>query len=475
MSWHLNLRHHYKIWFSKNPTEFLSFLNQLRFIRDSVKNKDASFTFVYSSKCLTAQARNDLLAFCQKINIIPFDFDTEIPKLLEDNLDKQLFERAQQELMHARNYAGGNMAAASDCARVISSVIEKCGIYSDFDVEFDFSSLPDVIPIKAPVMLPVHITQGTQVPMPSVNSEFLGFAFDPDNVNKMHKDARSALRKVQNSILKRYNNLALAMVESPIEGLGTDLLQLSDATVFIQRHFEQYENATLFSLRKSISEMTISDIILCQTPEDQQEILGLNRIDDLSEAALKSRFARYYQNEEDINKIMTDKELAKIADGMLENFKHSLYVFSVTLISGPCNFLKLYQADHPEFPLIDGDEIDEKEWKKFVKNLKNSHIDAKIEEFFKTKNSIAELQNQLNQNGQSEQKDLPETGGDQSWSLQGAFKNQLYTLKLKQAARLCQKVWREKQSKKTDEKQPAYGSFYDVNGWRRSKRFFVKR
>ncbi len=138
MSWLLNTKKQFKIWFSPNKEEFLPAENKLRFIRTILANPSTSFSFVFSSKILSTQAVSELMLFCHRLNIIPIDIDHLIYTKLTNDIDKTIFQITTSEIKQAISKQGGNAAAASDCLRTLPLLIETAGIYSDFDVELNF-------------------------------------------------------------------------------------------------------------------------------------------------------------------------------------------------------------------------------------------------------------------------------------------------------------------------------------------------
>jgi hypothetical protein len=108
----------YKIWFSDKPDVFLGIENELRFIRMRENNKTHQLALIYSSKCLNRNARKKLKKFCQKYTIQPVDLDTQVRDMLTEQLDIDLYNIAQLEIQNTLDKNYGNLAAASDCARL---------------------------------------------------------------------------------------------------------------------------------------------------------------------------------------------------------------------------------------------------------------------------------------------------------------------------------------------------------------------
>lgn len=130
-----DLTRHFKIWFSKNPEVALGVENELRLIRWRVKNPNLTLSLMVSSACLTPKAYEKLKIFCDTHRLQLVDFDTEVLPALTHPSDIEIFHLAKQELEHVRTNSGGNLAAASDLARMILPVLQTYGIYCDLDSE----------------------------------------------------------------------------------------------------------------------------------------------------------------------------------------------------------------------------------------------------------------------------------------------------------------------------------------------------
>ena len=207
--YHFNLNRFYRIWFSNQPDQYLGIENELRFIRMRAQNKDKAISFLYSASALSSAALTKMKKFCETHKLNPVDFDTEIMPLLEHNYDKDLYLIARTELMHALRHKGGNLAAASDCLRLIVPVIEKYGIYSDFDVELNFNQQPHtLIKASSPMLLngEVDVMNNGMVTAFLTNSDFLAFASDELNLDKLSDAALIHIRGLQKIIIDKYKH-----------------------------------------------------------------------------------------------------------------------------------------------------------------------------------------------------------------------------------------------------------------------------
>lgn len=205
--YNFNITKFYKVWFSQYPDVFLGLENELNFIRLRTNHPDAQLTFIYSGKCLNETALKRLKEFCQRYNITTINFDTELLPLLDNAHDKKLYKFATLELDNKLSNNYGSFAASSDCVRLMKAVIERFGIYSDYDVEFNLRPLSDqadFIQLKAPVLLSVCFLPSLQGQQVSNNSDFLAFATDLYD-GKLVPEALQALENLQVRAINNYS------------------------------------------------------------------------------------------------------------------------------------------------------------------------------------------------------------------------------------------------------------------------------
>jgi Glycosyltransferase family 88 len=256
--YYFNIKNYYKIWFSDNPDSFLGIENELRFINMRENNPLATLSFIYSSKCLNHVALNSLRRFCNKYNINYVDFDTDIPLLLKEEQDIQIYKIAESEINNTLKNEGGNLAAASDCVRLLVPVIEKFGIYSDFDVTCKLSTLEaDVIAIQAPVLLNAEIVfpGRNKRLIPSPGSDFLAFAHDVNNMSELTTVALLAIRYLQKKLINNYQNVFINSSFS--YGLENSPFK-KESNILVCEFMREYpEEQNIFSFRKYISNLQI--------------------------------------------------------------------------------------------------------------------------------------------------------------------------------------------------------------------------
>lgn len=397
--WQISTKHHYKIWFSKNVDVFLDKENQERFIKASSDNPHLHFSFIFSSNCLSAKTLDDLQRFCDKHHITPIDFDKEIPPLLRSDKDKALYNLAKKEIEFAKDN-GGNLAGASDCVRAIIAVIERCRIYSDFDVELKFADIDLVITSTAPVLLSVEFVSEACIKQPCLNNECLVVSFDPNNPSHLSKEAFEKMSLVADSIIHRYANPLDALTKHPVKGL---IIELSDdQKKFIELFFKENPHADIFAFRRYVLALTIEEYcrvkIKCLDKNEQGEPIGVS-----SDGSMENRYTQFLEQNklsfllwrvhaDPDFKFSTKEILAK----KLELLKHDLYVFSVTLISGPINYYAMYQETVPQKgfsaqghafsaimtpPLL---------WENFCEVFKRAALSENgLEKVFKSKNTFA--------------------------------------------------------------------------------------
>ncbi|MGD9592899.1 MAG: glycosyltransferase family 88 protein, partial [Candidatus Berkiella sp.] len=215
-----------------------------------------------SSKCLTQASIEALNTFCQNVGIDPIDFDTTVQALLTDDQDKQIYALAKSEIEHTLNDSGGNLAAASDCARTLLPLVSQCGLYSDFDVKLNFSKAPSVVKVYSPVVLTstyYHNFIGN-AGYPVANNDFLGFTYDSDDLSQLNPQAIKDLRKMQSHILSHYNNITPDSFfdVKPDFDCEEDPLSLETLSEhLLHKYFEMNPKATIFDIRKFIETLTI--------------------------------------------------------------------------------------------------------------------------------------------------------------------------------------------------------------------------
>lgn len=200
-----DLSKYYKIWFSKNLDIFLGAENELRFIRMRANNPEATLHFIFSSNCLSGEAIDKLYKFCKENNIVPIEFES-IEKGLIHQQDRALYSFAKDEIQRAVEGAGGNLAAAADCTRVIVPVIENYGIYSDLDVESSLSKLgAQFVSLRGPLLFIAEMMQAsTQNMSLTCNSDFLAFSLNNKDPECLSSEALCAVRNLQEEIIQNY-------------------------------------------------------------------------------------------------------------------------------------------------------------------------------------------------------------------------------------------------------------------------------
>lgn len=234
MAFTINTKEFVKIWFSRDPSVFMNFTNQLRMIRFRNTNKTAKITLIYSSKMLHEQANKDFLRFCKQYNIIPWDFDTALKKVINrvgSREEKELLQLADQEL---ENTLLGNVAAASDIVRLLRPVLRR-GIYSDVDFEFDFSTLPKEIIINGALLLNVGFScsKDTGRIQAKVTNNFIGLA--RENFSRFPKP--DELISIQQALIFKYKDKdyrfkGRSLLSYAEEKINNTLIQKKPGNVF---------------------------------------------------------------------------------------------------------------------------------------------------------------------------------------------------------------------------------------------------
>lgn len=204
-----NTQNHIRIWFSRDPANFLNDENQLRLVRFRHINPNATLTLIYSSLMLNDIAKEKLKSFCSKHNFIPLDFDEELINECIDSQDKTLYELAKDELDAFNKKEGGSLAAASDMVRLIAPLLAK-GTYSDFDTNINVKALSPITPINAPIIFNLgSIKADNDLVLPLFNNDIMGVA-TVDGV--IHPDAKVQLQAIQHKIINNYQSPVLEIL-----------------------------------------------------------------------------------------------------------------------------------------------------------------------------------------------------------------------------------------------------------------------
>jgi hypothetical protein len=253
-----NLQSLYRIWFSNDPNQFLGIENELRFIRMRRDNKSKDIYFIYSASALNPNALQRMQVFCNTHAIRPIDFDSEIMAMLEHEDDLEMYAIARAELTRALRKQHGNLAAAADSLRLIVPVIEKFGIYSDFDVELNFNKQPRThIESDAPMLLNADIAlqvvgQATANGF-LTNSDFLAFACDREVPHKLANDAVQHLRGLQQRIINNYKNPFTMRTLFHVQELNAGILTAGMKFVF-QQFSQLPDKKSVYQFRKFVME-----------------------------------------------------------------------------------------------------------------------------------------------------------------------------------------------------------------------------
>jgi Glycosyltransferase family 88/IQ calmodulin-binding motif len=236
----------YRIWFSANPHQFLGLENMKRLERMRKDNPQQEITLVYYARGLTDKAKTELTSFCKKQRIKALDFDDIKSWLIHKN-DKTLYAIARKEIEKSISKQGGNLAAASDCTRIILPVIEKLGTYTDFDVECFFHKLPSTkLCTDAPIILNGNLVTNNNRSLFYANTDFLAFASHQIFSARLAPEAATEIRQIQSAIIDNYQ-------DKFSENIFATLDILSDAQKNIISQFQQQHNQQdIFSFRQFI-------------------------------------------------------------------------------------------------------------------------------------------------------------------------------------------------------------------------------
>jgi len=449
MPYIINTNQFYKIWFSKNPHLPLGIENELALVRLRSKHPTAEIALVYSSECLLESAQATLKAFTQKHQIQLVDFDTDIEKNITDTvlhgteadrmayiLEPLLYMKAKQEIQKTIQNKGGNLAAASDITRLLEP-IAKLGIYSDFDVELNFSSFSHkLISVKTPIVFAAEAT----IAATSMNNEFFAIAKTQDNA--IVPQAREQLSKLKAKIILNYAHPATALLETLF--LGQDSLFISNhlAYVTMAHFFQTHPKATIFEFRQYLEQLTLSKMFSILDPEVSAAILECPYSATLSEKQLYNLFGKSIKKY--LLKIPTKsfetkmQEVPQPEPGDQEvgrqsflSTQHQLYTLCVRNITGPIT-LKALIDNIDNIQLIYASKAQIASYS-LEKNGLNTGVSSP--------NNIQSLAQHLS-NGKNFF-DIIGSCGHQSWTSLGACKKKLRELRMRSAVPIIQTVWKQ--------------------------------
>lgn len=336
--WTFYTKKHYKIWFSKDPNEFLDSENLLRFAAVATRNSDVHLSFIYSAGCLNSNAIHNLKIFCAKYKITPLDFDTDIPKLLAENnckdaADQDLYNLAEQEIKNTLANQGGNFAAASDIVRLLLPVTLKCGFYNDFETQMDFSSTPAFIECDSPIILN-NAREG-------LNNDSIAVAIDKENATQLAAEAKTMIMKAQRKILLNY--------QSPQSAILSEVRKYDSASkptfAIVKNYFEKYPTSTIFELRKFFQ-----DVDFAKMMELFPRYMLIRRSSVASEEEMKLKFGNnLIRSVYGLCKELNTSDPLKIADTVSNNIKHTILLCSVVAITGPCMLDVIFDEPFADF------------------------------------------------------------------------------------------------------------------------------
>lgn len=474
-----------KIWFSKNPNEFLGIKNQLRLIQLRGKHPEAEITFVYSAHCLSESAQKELMTFCKKHKIKAVDFDTEIKAALQNSSDETLelkiYQLAMQEINKTLDGSGGNLAAASDGARLLE-VVARYGIYSDYDVELDFSTIKQrKIKFDKPIMIQASVAE-EPYQYPQVNNEFLAIAEDDNDPGRIHPDAGARLTILKQRMLANYENPLKALKEGLVNGLS-DMAYSLDPTLLsvIEKFFEKNPKADIFTFRQYIEQLDLVQY-LSALPAYQSKVefgypFDLSMVPpEVTEAEILAKAQEQHgrqirhqlwqqikaikKYDPLVNTLVLEKQAHQRAEDLsaerIALLQHMLYLKSVTHMSGPVILKHLFVHSETEFSenvrqtgLIGSkvEVIPAEEFRELLENVKCYSVEKSLlkgcvhsANFLVGGKDISSLGKNI--------KELIGTTGDQSWTPLGAAKQQAQQATVEKSVKYVQRIWRKSHPKK---------------------------
>jgi hypothetical protein len=201
----------FKVWFSNNPNVFLNIENQLRLSNLRNNNPSAQITLVYSASLLSSESLQKMEAFCAENKIISLDINSaDVTSYLDTQYEQKLHALANDELNKWILHEGGNPAAASDMVRLIKIIIDRCGIYTDFDVHTNFEQISQKDDTDAkqsnkhhPCWYPISNPIITSSNLDMISNDLFGAAVGKET-GQLHDQAIQEIEKIQKMIIETY-------------------------------------------------------------------------------------------------------------------------------------------------------------------------------------------------------------------------------------------------------------------------------
>jgi hypothetical protein len=442
--YHVRTQENYKIWFSKDPEDFLPLENQLRFIRIRQNNPRAKLVFVYSANSLNPKALSKLKKFCEAHHILSFDFDNELDTKSAplEGQDKTIYQIAQDEINHCRNRTGGSMAAASDCARLLIPIIEKAGNYSDYDVDVKVDKTPDVIEVSAPVILPIGCDEVDGWSFPNFNNNILIFAREDANSSKLHPEAIKHIQILQAKVIKNYSDTASwvkCLFDSNIFGIPNFMEEkipqelMADINSFIM----QNPKATIYEFRKHIEGMSYFTFFHNMNIVTRIRFIGTHLITSMSEEQAKEIYCEKVSREHyiPVGKPYIPTGHLSLYSDFLKVKKHQLLIDSVMSMSGPCIYSILFDPSKVKVIKDWSLKVEPVEaWREYRPKVEQARLDkTQLAKCFRDISKVEVLESEI------------KIGSDQSWTEGGEKKQQERSQKFLKNASIIFQAWKHHQ------------------------------
>lgn len=251
-----DITRYYKIWFSINPDSYLGVEDQLRFIEMRQNNPSATLSFIYSSTCLSPTAIQELNQFCAQHNITPVEFES-LKSEMQQPQDQELYACAETEIQQTLEETGGNMAAASDCTRLLTPVIEKYGIYSDFDVRVSLTQINvERLLLRGPILFTAEYMPIPPNVVLMSNTDFLAFSLNTQIPAQLSEEALRSLKNVKDYIIKRYKEPFAWSTFSPDIKINQMANSSEIQLIMDNFHLLYPDNPTVFNFRKYLTSLS---------------------------------------------------------------------------------------------------------------------------------------------------------------------------------------------------------------------------
>lgn len=224
------LDRHFKIWFSARADRFMPAKVQFGAVRFRRRHPDVAVSLIYSRRCLGEAAEGQLREFCARLGFQAIELDADIAPLLVDEPDRRLLGHVREELEAFLEDGSGNLGAASDGVRMLVPVLEAFGVYTELDLDLPLATT-DQAELGVPVAWPCYLARvpapevapGYSYMAPVMLSSLVAAAVGDRGSRRLHPDAKDAIRRVQEHVLRNYQQRKWEALRETLWGIQPEV------------------------------------------------------------------------------------------------------------------------------------------------------------------------------------------------------------------------------------------------------------